>query len=250
MLLKSATDIIDRLYKFASRIRNPATRLASAKAKAFKNVDAETGVELYENFETQIDPQHINEVFSEYRHKGAPGDDAQSDDSEKADQLEDLTEADRTLIARFAKANTDRRRQFGYWRRHRVKNTRETIKALEEVAKMPDFAPSLGKMPIAISNVLPPPTSKLYSRPSTATQLLLDPSKFNFNDTASTRSSHTIAPKAQNAKDEQVDVPEVPSSLKGQDNFSCPYCFTLCSKSILEKERWRYFILLDIICMK
>ena len=238
-LLKSAVDIIDRLYKFATKIRNPATRLASVKASTFKKIDTETRVDVLHEFE-ELDLHHVEEMLWDYRVAEANYDgNLPEAENDRSHRPRTLAEDDLILVCRLAKANTHRRRQFGYWRKHRAKNANETARALEETAEIPGLPDIAPKHRLNLFDILPGPSSKGLSRPSTATNLL-DPTKFRFDDTTSTRSSRTVAPKAQGARDEQVEVPEPPTLSQEAKHFSCPYCFTLCSSSLLEKERWRW----------
>ena len=65
-IFKSATDIIDRLYKLAIKIRNPKTRLSSSKAVTFKKVDEDTGIDLIQEF-AQAETRHVEELFWDHR---------------------------------------------------------------------------------------------------------------------------------------------------------------------------------------
>lgn len=238
-LLASAIDIIDRLYRLATKIRNPATRLASSKAATFKNVNPETGVDLMVRF-VEIDHRHIEELFWEYRAVDIK--EPEQVNEERRDQEHrprSLGEEEHKLISRLAKANTYRRQQFGYWSRHRAKNARETAKALEAVddvaikkASQLKSLPGIGAMTVA------PSSSKVLSRPSTATWLQ-NPAAISLDDTTSVMSTRSVAPQARSVHDEQVEIPEPPASLRDAKHFSCPYCFTFCSKSLLERKPWR-----------
>ena len=48
VLLSSVADIVDNLYRLATKIRDPASRLPSSKARLFKKADPETGVDFIE----------------------------------------------------------------------------------------------------------------------------------------------------------------------------------------------------------
>lgn len=200
--------------------------------------DDDTGVDLIQEF-VKMDFLHIEELFWEYRlvefQDPLPMPEEKRDGKRRPRVL---TADERKLLTRLARANTYRRQQFGYWNHHRTKNAKETVQVLEDVGvgrvkniiKPDQFA--------TIMALNPPPSSKAFSRPTTATNLQ-NPSNIKFDDGASTMSARTIPPQAQGDHDEQVDIPEPPLSLKEKKYFLCPYCFTICSQSLLKKEAWR-----------
>ena len=104
-LAKLASDnirtTIDRLYRLSFRIRNPATRLGFSEAKRHR-LTAEDGTDLMESV-TAIDLKHIDDLMAKH--------------------LKMSREESRNhfLVKRLAKANTNRRQQFGLWRTHRSK---------------------------------------------------------------------------------------------------------------------------------
>lgn len=236
-IFKAVTDIIDRLYKLAIKIRNPKTRLATSKAVTFKKVDEDTGIDLIQEF-MWADTRHIQELF--WDHRRVDIEDPGRLEEERRDRERrprELIEADDQIISRLVRANIRRRQQFGYWRRHRSKNAQETARILKTSNRpveksyasrlLSEHAPSISEQ-----------HSKVFSRPSTATHLHT-PATINFSDDASTMSVRTLIPNARNIQDEQTDVPQPASSLKGTKHFQCPYCFTLCSQSTLKDEAWR-----------
>ena len=159
-----------------------------------------------------------------------------------------LGEDDNTLISRFASANTYRRQQFGHWRRHRDKKAKETAAALNRLPVLPirDSASEKVKLNFSLNLGTPlqhgPNTLAALSRPSTASHLQ-NPSRFEGDDIRSITSARTVAPKAMDARDESIDVPLPPDSLKDlaeiKGHFECPYCFTICSASQLQPDAWR-----------
>ncbi|KAL9115307.1 MAG: hypothetical protein Q9187_007316, partial [Circinaria calcarea] len=231
-LLTSAIDIIDRLYKTATKIRNPAIRLVSSKAAAFTHIDGETGIDLIQSY-LDIDYRHVTELFWEYRSvKLKDPENAPEEQRDLDHKPRFLTEEEQQLLSRLAKANTYRRKQFGYWARHRAKNAKETAKALEERIDTGATARPEREGVSKSSKLSIIPSSKAFSKPSTAS-FLQNPENIRFDDTASTisrQSGRSVAPQAQSVNDERVEIPEPPSALKDAKHFSCPYCFVLCSR--------------------
>lgn len=246
-ILKGVIDIIDRLYRVAIKLRSPRTRLASTKSVTFKKVDEETGVDLIQEF-VKVDTCHIKELFSHPRlvhpddTEGIPKETKYYESRPRK-----LTELDDKIIERLARANTRRRQQFAYWSWHRSKNTRETVKALELQARPADklavtgllgSIPDERRLPQGRQTSINEKSANTMSRPSTATYLDTA-ARIGFNDNTSTTSVRTFIPAARNVQDEVVDVPQPPDSLRKTKHFQCPFCFTLCSQSLLKEKAWR-----------
>ena len=236
-ILKAVVDIIDRLYKLATKIRNPKMRLTASKVVTFKRVDEDTGIDLIQEF-SKADTRHIEELFWDYRLNDLKDAELESEErKDRARRPRELTETDHVMISRLVRANTCRRQQFGYWSRHRSKNTKETARALE-TRDRPGERIDESRLMAERKTPVTGQSSKTISRPSTATYLH-DPRTIGINDNESTVSTRTFVPNAQRVQDEQVNVPQPPESLKGTKHILCPYCFTICSQSLLEKEAWR-----------
>lgn len=69
-LLQSVEDVINRLFKLSTKIRNPSSRLISAKAKSFRCVDEDSGCDLFEAFR-HYDYSHILSVFVSHHQKAS-----------------------------------------------------------------------------------------------------------------------------------------------------------------------------------
>ncbi|KAK4075683.1 hypothetical protein Trihar35433_2243 [Trichoderma harzianum] len=99
LLLDSIKDPIDRLYKMAVWIRNPATRITSTKARNLQQVDEETNVDLFKSFEN-FDYDHVSSLFLEYEKNKAlqedpiakPHDAVGDDEALVEDRLQDKNE--------------------------------------------------------------------------------------------------------------------------------------------------------------
>lgn len=236
-IFKSTTDIIDRLYKLAIKIRNPKTRLSSSKAVTFKKVDEDTGIDLIQEF-ARAETRHVEELF--WDHRRIDVEDPGRLPEERRDcerRPRELIEADHQIISRLVRANIRRRQQFGYWRRHRSKNAQETTRVLK-TSNPPVERSYASKLVAEHDPSISEQRSKFFSRPSTAT-FLHTSATINIRDDVSTISVRTVIPNARNIQDEQADVPHPPIALRGTKHFQCPYCFTLCSQSTLKDEAWR-----------
>ena len=204
---------IDRLYRLAFKIRNPAMRLGLSKAKSYSEKDPETGQDLIEEF-ANFDLQHIQELFRFYGY--APAD----------------CEEVNYLIKRLAKANTRRRQQFRYWKKRRekyaaVQRPQQAQRTFELVERPSQSVPELRNMPAA-------PES---SKPSTATWL--NPQMVNVDDNASVvSSSTTIFPMSDKAGRDRVGIPPPPVVDESAKEFECPFCYTICPRKTLAKKAW------------
>ena len=249
VLLSSVADIVDNLYRLATKIRDPASRLPSSKARLFKKADPETGVDFIEKIKA-IDAIHIEEVLLEYRAL-KPADvmvapEATLEANDRMRKPRELDDECRIIIARMAQANTYRRQQFGHWRKHRDKSAKETLEELDRGQALPSMNTGSPEKRLQKDFIggpqFGPRTLAALSKPSTASYLR-DPSRFGDDDGRSSTSRRTITPKALDPRDDQVDVPPPPLGLKEtakkEKHFVCPYCFTICSVSQLQPDAWR-----------
>ncbi|KAL6897542.1 hypothetical protein GGI43DRAFT_96601 [Trichoderma evansii] len=264
LLLGSVRDPIDRLYKLAVWIRNPATRLTSSKARNFKQIDPETNIDLFESYEN-YDYSYVSSLFLEYeKHKAlqentaveCKNKDPVSGDGE-ADNNDDVWEPIRRvlelnkekmsngtesyLVRRIARANGRRRQQFAYWKRHKDKlrqhastvveaperqllNTGHVISGHIEEAKTPLSVTTATQLRLAQAA-----GKELLEKEGV---LKLDVSEY--------------APSAWNPSKDTVSFPPPPKITTSDNFFECPYCFTICPISLLSEKAWRAHIIRDL----
>jgi hypothetical protein len=236
LLLDSVRDIIDRLYKLATKIRNPSTRLTYSKAQYFQDFDENSGVDLLQAFE-HFDYDYVSAMFLQYKkskallehppekvpnaqHAETDADDVWNPIYAVLSQYQDDIKAGRVsfLIPRIARSNMRRRQQFGYWKRHRDKLAKHThvVASLESALGPRD-----------------------NSAPSVTTASRLNPSQLNIRESESTMSISEYAPSACDPGKEVVEFPPPPKRVPGNRFFDCPYCFTLCSNEFLAEKAWK-----------
>ena len=175
---------IDRLYRLSFRIRTPATRLGFSEAKQHR-LTAEDGTDLTESA-TAIDLRHINDMMAKHL------------------KMSPEESRDHFLVKRLAKANTNRRQQFGLWRIHRsrveqwVKRTGESehIESHNETDTTSQQTP--GTIP----------------QPSTATRI--DPS-IGLDDSQSVFSSSTCSTPSRDNQGREIIIPRLPYKVRGRD---------------------------------
>lgn len=150
------------------------------------------------------------------------------------------------LIHRIARANNQRRQQFGYWKEHYSKLQKHTETALEtprprllvEHDRHLDSVAVEGqeqhvniRSALQISSLLAPPTV------TTATRL--EPSLLNRMDERSVTSVSEYAPSSWAPDRENIGFPPPPKKPLGEKFFECPYCFTICPRQMLSDKAWR-----------
>ncbi|KAG9780374.1 hypothetical protein KCU88_g3711, partial [Aureobasidium melanogenum] len=294
LLLDSVREVIDGLFRLSTRIRNPATRLASSKAKLFQQIDVDSGVDLIKAF-GHYDHDYVLSLFAWFQSK-APGEartgdlaalwptDSQADlwhrdedcslcearqhVAEQAayagseDQEEEEEEEEPTcsaggilasfLIHRIARANNQRRQQFGYWKHHRsnlVKHTQATLErtfplvpANAEPANLnpghQGATPAVGRQALKLADLLAPPTV------TTATRL--QPAVIENMDAMSVTSVSEYAPSSWAPDRERIQFPPPPKISPAEKFFECPYCFTICPRQMLSEKAWKAHLIHDL----
>jgi hypothetical protein len=184
-----------------------------SKGYLYEEVDQDSSVGLFHSFqELRIDELHIQQLIQSYpgsRH--GKGIDASF------------------LVDRLARANNKRRRQFAYWKHHKLNQIRHTEIAKQKVAQQIQF-PSAELAPSASG----------HSKPTTATHV--DHTKIDLDDARSAFSTISVVLPEPTKADEAIEFPPVPEKYASQESlkeFECPYCFTICSKRLLRKQIWR-----------
>ena len=209
IILENARLMIDRLYKLSFKIRDPATRLGYSKVRTYRAIDEETGADLMQWY-ASFDLRHVAEIMARYW-RTSP------EECEKYD-----------LVQRLARANTNRRRQFGSWRRHKLK-----LESVEKVYAQTMEDETNVEAASTLLNVSQGPENDTFSLPSTATRL--DENNIKFDDTVSDSTS-TISFTEDDKNN--TDIPPLPGTLCTGKDFECPFCHILCSKRVSNQTAW------------
>ncbi|KAK4082798.1 uncharacterized protein Triagg1_1688 [Trichoderma aggressivum f. europaeum] len=254
LLIDSIRDPIDRLYKMAVWIRNPATRIPSTKARNLQQVDEETNVDLFKSFEN-FDYDHVSSLFLEYEKNKALQENLVSQPHDAVGDYEALV-GDRVwepirktlelnrmkissgnesyLIRRIARANGLRRQQFAYWRRHKNKLREHATVAVEVPTHDLPTTNHIMQLENKNDKVKAPLTV------TTATQLPLShgTGKELEKENIMTLDVSEYAPSAWNPSKDIVSFPPPPKVSTTDGFFECPYCYTICPASILSEKAW------------
>ncbi|KAH0497736.1 hypothetical protein TgHK011_005022 [Trichoderma gracile] len=261
LLLDSVKDPIDRLYKMAVWIRNPATRMPSSKARNFQQIDQETKVDLFKAFE-HFDYDYISSLFLQYEKNKALQESPAAKCEEEVDDLDNqdqVCEPDKTtlklsklktatgtesyLVHRIAQANGRRRQQFAYWRSHKDKLRAHS----SVVVDAPTHELPSGGHEMAAGNQNASIKAPLTI--TTATQLR--PSRGEAKEVFEKANllDHAVseyAPSAWEPSKDIVSFPLPPRVSATEQFFECPYCFTICPVSILSEKAWRAHLIRDL----
>ena len=205
VVLGNVKIVIDRLYKLSFKIRDPATRLGFSNARSYRLIDEETGVDLTDYY-TSLDLRHITKIV--------------------ARNWQESREVcgNHYLVQRLARANTNRRRQIGYWQ-----NQAKTLKRQDHSAAQTN--------PVALQVQAMPDSSSKKGLPTSHS--INDghlKEAFRVEDFTPTRT----ALKAPPNKDEEADVciPVIPTKLLAKEEFECPYCGIPCARRFANQSTW------------
>ena len=215
--LENVDGIIDRLYRLAFKIRNPATRSGFTKAQKLQEIDQETGVDLIEVL-AAFDRQHVEQVFLRLQ---------------KELSTEDVEE--HFLVKRLAKANTRRRQQFKQWRSHRIKveSSSRQIRKSDPLILSSKVPETEGRQLLEVRSAYGQPAP---SMPSTATRV--DPKNVNLDETISIISTSTYA-RLSKESESAIEIPQLPKHIRQKKEFECPYCHVLCSGRTAGEQLWK-----------
>ncbi|CBF86722.1 hypothetical protein AN2377.2 [Aspergillus nidulans FGSC A4] len=205
--LTNISTTVNRLYALSFRVRNPKMRTGLSKALSYKEVDSETGVDLMEAY-MERDSRRLEELFRTWR----VGDEA----------------GPQFMVERLARANMNRRKQFRYWERRKIK-----YQYYHNVATGCRWLRELETTSIQ-RNTRP-------SEPSTATS----PNTSVILETESTVSTDTFVVTSGGTFD-PLELPAPPVVDADSPEFECPYCFTICAEETARPHAWRRHILRDL----
>jgi hypothetical protein len=278
VLLASIIDVIDRLFKLATLIRNPSTRHLSSRAKLYRKPDPESGVDLIAAF-GHYDHDYVVSVFRHYQSL-VPEDTRQQyvglfqtappvneqwhitadcgfcsartdpmtecDSSGQEQQTQSWVEAEHgalTLIHRFAKANNRRRQQFGYWKEHRAKLEKHTELALAQTRSVHIDVAAISRETREPKAVDGDQTrlflSDMLAPPSVTTATALQSYLVAPVDAKSTISVSEYAASDWDPGREVEQFPPPPRRSPNNKFFECPYCYTTCPTEMLSDRAWK-----------
>jgi hypothetical protein len=279
LLLQSVEDVIDRLFKLSSKIRNPSTRLISTPAKLYRCLDEDSGCELLEAFK-HYDYCHVLSIFRGYYQKASSevyeaslGNFVKEEDeveeewhtadncllcesreevmeefwedraSLSDDSATSMSSLDRDVEADFLVQRLAKanaqRRQQFFYWRAHHRKREIHTDMNSKVTGM--NARLAHAMDRAEGN---PGTSALQIRdllhaPTITTATRLTPALSRSFDTKSEVSVSEYAGSSYDPGSEAYEFPPAPKVMSREKFFECPYCFTTCPRRMLSDKAWK-----------
>ncbi|KAL1591521.1 hypothetical protein SLS60_011913 [Paraconiothyrium brasiliense] len=208
-------DTITHLYRLSFKMRNANYRSTSTRALSVKNVDPDTGKDLYSCF-AEFDRKHVLESLQQLRRV------PQTLSSGLQPAREVDTNVPDFLVKRLSEAMTNRRRYFAYWQKHAVKLSQITDGSFDRQIKLEAEAIRISGPETIISGT--------------------DISKYrnSLDDRLETDTVISYATTAKDVNGKSADLPPPPANASSKREFVCPYCKVGCPSSQGKGKSWRY----------
>lgn len=256
MRLQSIIDLVRDLYKLGFKIRDPNLRTGSLKANGYRQVDPETGIDLFDIF-SEFDQRHTFALLQALRQPKT----GVMAGSELTRTLPPVTGA-QSLLARLASSVTLRRKHFRYWEKHSKKLSASSVQPEQHrapVISVEDNSadPLLPQAEVVSGNadqsgpaVLPPADlGNLDVQSEHRTLLSMTEAtlyKEAVGDRTDTESIVSFASTAVDNDGHGLELPGPPrEATEGQD-FVCPYCWVMCPAKYGRRKAWRAHVLHDL----
>jgi hypothetical protein len=262
MRAQSLEFLLADLYRLSFKIRNTASRANGSRALGFKQLDEESGIDLFSAYK-EIDRRHIYEYFSSIRQSENVNKDLLNQDNVSLTtnvQWPALDEHTIKLLAgrpieifpnmeddlfahRVALANTHRRQRFAYWRNH-------TLKLSNNLDCSPGARSSrpLGENPSEVPlpsgrllSVLDKPTLSSSNQIASTIISGTDATRFDpkIEDKLDTETIISYATTAYGLEGDAVNLPPPPPDATTQPEFLCQICHVVCPSKQGKGREWR-----------
>ena len=226
---KDISSIVDHLYKVSVRIRGPGLRARPLKALTYRQVDPDTGVDLFEMY-NKLDHLHVRCALDDARREAnAPG------------NVHD------GILDRLASAITSRRRQLAYSQRHHQKMATPSPDHIVNFATpQPRSAQLTSQMKDLPVQERPIQSGALSERPSRRSEpvTILSATEATAylqarqDDAEEVKTEVSVATIAVDSKGVKVAIPPVPAHAQRKE-FECPLCFAMCPAKFGRDRIWR-----------
>ncbi|KAL6416043.1 ankyrin repeat protein [Ilyonectria robusta] len=231
--LESIVKRLDSLYELASRIRSPRTRLQRPVKDLYKHLPEKdrTG---YIEAQKQIEISRVAYVQQQKLQQDFTDEQLCELGLSKDQLLTGYGSANNWLIQRTGIANSRRRQQIAYWKKHAEILGRDMAEM-----QLPITTDEQNKRVTQVhasENV----GKKLYDPNSIATSATrVNSDAPGLGDTQSVISTHSRVSTVIGPKGEILTWPSPPKKLVETKYFSCPYCCVLCPEAYLVPDKWR-----------
>jgi hypothetical protein len=243
--LDEIKDLMGHLYRLSFKIRNTKYRSLTKKALLMKEVDPQTGKDLFSSYAI-FDHRHVQELLDHLRLRSSlkefvtePARDPNVGFFDVLEAGDHLIHSDDFLRDRLAKAITNRRRYFAYWRRHALKLSHVT----DEQATPQNFTALMKPAGPASNPTITPPTpgnSKLTPGPKTIVSGT-DFSMYNrgLDDQLDTETVISYVTTAYDVDGKSPELPPPPPDAAAKSEFVCPYCWVACPSRQGKGKSWQ-----------
>jgi hypothetical protein len=240
--LDEIKDVMGHLYRLSFKIRNTRYRSLAKKALLMKEEDPQTGKDLFSAYAI-FDRRHVQESLDNLRLRlvleefaAEPARDPSHGSLDILDAVNHPLDSDDFLQDRVAKAITNRRRYFTYWRRHALKishivdesTPQQTLTRPAEPVSKPAIIPPISGQVIPISG----PKTMLSAT---------DFSMYNgdLDDQLDTETVVFYATTAHDVDGNSPELPPPPPDAASKSEFVCPYCWVACPSKQGKGKLWK-----------
>ncbi|PVH98682.1 hypothetical protein DM02DRAFT_32617 [Periconia macrospinosa] len=263
-MIDDISDIIDRLYRLASKLRNTATRAPPSARNFYREplVDIDGSKFYLTSSERQTAKEQCEELHRQRIEELVRQSlrDECGDPFPKADNTPDLSSRTIAVIRRIAMANAYRQQQFAFWRsreweRRRAVKYQDTMiqpppNLEEEELKMqePMISPE-NKAPKRPTLEAPAKSRLVFSEvPSATWKMVKEPTLAALDETRSlsSKTEFTSSSTIYEPSGRKVGWPAFPKELGKKKDFICPYCFVTCPADYRGKGHWRAHLIQDL----
>jgi hypothetical protein len=243
--LDEINDVMEYLYRLSFKIRNTRYRSLNKKALLMKEEDPQTGKDLFSAYAI-FDRRHVQESLDHLRPHPSLKDFAAEPARDPNHCFLDILDAgDRPLDSddflrdRLAKAITNRRKYFAYWRRHALKLSHVT----DELSPAQNFT-TLAKPaePVSKPPIPSPISGNFIEAPGPKTIVSgTDFSIYNreFDDQLDTETVISYATTAYDVDGKSPELPPPPPDAACKSEFVCPYCWVACPSRQGKGKSWQ-----------
>ncbi|KAH8704430.1 ankyrin repeat-containing domain protein [Phaeosphaeriaceae sp. PMI808] len=231
---------ITHLYRLSFKMRNASHRSLSTKAISMKQIDPETGEDLFSGY-TRYDYQYVLESLQQLRQIPQP----LRQDLQPIRRKDDIPTF---LLERLSRAMTNRRRYFAYWRRHALKLSRvvpQKNPATSEEAKLKTTETSPAKY-FPGQDKLKNQSTQIYGPETVISGTDISKYRSNLDDLLDTETVISYATTAKDIDGKSADLPPPPADASSNPEFVCPYCGITCPSWQGKGKPWRAHILHDL----
>ncbi|KAJ5536372.1 hypothetical protein N7513_009558 [Penicillium frequentans] len=250
--LEELRDVMQHLYRLSFKIRNTRYRSLTKKALLMKEEDPQTGTDLFSAYAI-FDRRHVQESLDHLRWHTSLKEfaaEAAKDTNHRFSDVSDdghrLLDSDDFLRDRLAKAITNRRRYFAYWRRHGLKLSHVT----DELAPLQNLTTLVKPVKPPFKSLFTPPISGNFT-PAPGSKTMVSGTDFSMyrnglEDQLDTETVTSYATTAYDINGKSPEMPPYPPDAVGKSEFVCPYCWVACPSRQGKGNSWQEHIRQDL----